>query len=105
MKFIIERKSLKGRLEIPPTEDAIKMRFLKSELHKDFSDKEYDVGDKPTECKWIIDFSSVEGMVHWCRDLGCDIEIRINHKLHYPVIVIDDVPKDIGGYGARPIFK
>lgn len=105
MKFIIERKSIRGRLEIPPTEDAIKMCFLKSELHKDFSDEEYDVGDKPVERRWIIDFSSVEGMIHWCRDLGCDIEIKINHRLHYPVIVIDDVPKDIGGYGARPIFK
>jgi len=98
MRFIIERKSLYKRIEIPPTEDAVKIRFLKSELHKEFSDEEYALGDKPTECRWVIDFSSVEGMIHWCHDLGCDIEIKINHKLNYPIIVINDVHKVIGGY-------
>lgn len=104
MKFIIERKSLNGRLEIPPTEDAVKIRFLKSELYKGFSDEEYPEGDKSTECRWIIDFTSAEGMVHWCRDLCCDIEIRIKHNLNYPVLVINDIPRDIGGPGKRPII-
>lgn len=98
MKFIIERKSLKGRFEIPPTEDSVKIRFLKSELHKDFSDDKYDIGDKPTECRWVIDFASVEGMVHWCRDLDCDIEIKIKHKLNYPVLIINDEHRDCGGH-------
>ncbi len=90
MKFIIERKSLNGRTEIPPTEDAVKIRFLKSELYKDFFDEEYAVGDKPTECRWVIDIISADGMINWCRELGSDIEIRINHNLNYPIIVIND---------------